>query len=95
MNIGEKTIEKMKVMAGEHLDTFAGKIAEAFLKSSEGKLKVTIAFDIGVSEVKPGGLDVDATISFTTEKIKEKISSIVVENQIEMPLNSTVYGMEK
>jgi hypothetical protein len=93
MQIGPKTLEKMKAMAGDHIDTYAGKINTAFLKS-EGKIKVSLSFDIGVSTTKSGGIDLDATISFTESKVKEKISDIVMENQEELPLTGTVYKIK-
>jgi hypothetical protein len=72
MQIGEKTISAMKAMA-------------AFLKSEDSKLKVSLTFDIAVSETKPNGIDLDATISFTESKVKEKVSTTVMENQVDLP----------
>ncbi len=96
MNIGAKTIEAMKNMAGDQLDTYAGKIGVAFLKAEEGKLKVSISFDISVSEEKKDGIDVDTTISFTESKVKEKISDTIVENQLDLPLDGAkIYHVEK
>ncbi len=86
MNIGPKTIEKMKAMAAEQIDTYTGQINAAFLKADDGKLKVSLSFDIAVSTTKEGGIDLDATIYFTESKVKEKISDIVFENQEELPL---------
>ena len=85
MNIGPKTIEKMKGMAGEQLDTYASKINTAFLKNTEGKFKVSISFDLAVSEIKADSVDLDATISFTADKVKDKVSLLVTENQLELP----------
>ena len=86
MEIGKKSIEAMKGMAAEQIDTYAGKINQAFLKSEDSKLKVSLAFDLFPSETKANGLDIDATISFVESKVKEKVSKCVVENQTEMPL---------
>jgi hypothetical protein len=93
MNIGSKTIDKMKSMAAEQLDTYAGKVNVAFLKSESGNLKVSLSFDISVSAIKKDGVDIDATISFTESKVKEKISDTVVENQIDLPLSDKVYKL--
>lgn len=96
MHLGNKTIDKMKSMAGEQIDTYAGKIGTAFLKADDGKLKVSLSFDIAVSTTKVGGIDIDATISFVESRIKEKISDIVVENQEELPLGiDKVYRMKE
>lgn len=84
MTIGPKTIEIMKGLACEQLDTFASKMGEAFLKSEDGKLKVSISLDVGVSEIQRNALDIDATISFTTERVKFKVSKTVNELQAEM-----------
>ncbi len=93
MQIGSKTIEAMKAMAGEQIDTYAGKINTAFLKSTD-KLKVSLTFDIGVSATKTNALDLDVTISFTESKVKEKVSTTVMENQVDLSLGSTVYKIK-
>lgn len=85
MNIGPKTITKMKEMAAEHLNHYEREIGKAFLKSEDGKLKVALSFDLAVSDVKAGAVDIDATITFTAEKVKDKISSLIMENQTELP----------
>lgn len=82
--IGQKTIDKMVGMASEQLNAYAKKINEAFLKLEDGKLKVSIAFDLAVSETKPDAVDIDATISFTADKVKDKVSTTVAENQVEL-----------
>lgn len=83
--IGPKSIEKIKGMVGEALDTYAGKINTAFLKSDDGKLKVSLSVDLSVSEIK-SGVDVDVTIGFTADKVKDKTSTTVVENQVDLAL---------
>ncbi len=92
--IGEKTIQAMKDLAGEQIDTYAGKINTAFLKAEDSKLKVSLTFDLSVSETKPNGIDIDATISFTESKVKEKVSTTVMENQTDLPLGTTVYKVK-
>ncbi|MDD5170902.1 MAG: hypothetical protein PHN75_18950, partial [Syntrophales bacterium] len=64
--IGPKTIDSMKALAQEKIDTYAEKMNESFLKSDDGKLKVSISFDLAYSE-KPDSVDLDCTISFTSE----------------------------
>lgn len=83
--IGSKTIDRMKLMAGEQIDAYAIQIDKAFIKAGEGKLKVSIGFDLCVSTIKTDGIDVDATISFVADRVKDKISDTVVENQMELP----------
>lgn len=92
--IGEKTIAEMKALAAEKIDTYAEKMDAAFLKSDDGKLRVSISFDLAQSE-KPDSIDLDCTISFTSEKIKDKTSTTVTENQVELPLERTVYKLGK
>ena len=92
--IGEKTIESMKALAAEKIDTYAVKMNDSFLKSDDGKLRVSISFDLAASE-KPDSIDLDCTISFTSEKIKDKTSTTITENQVELPLERTVYRLGK
>ena len=92
--IGPKTIERMKALAAEKIDTYAVKMNDSFIKSDDGKLRVSLAFDLAYSE-KPDSIDLDCTISFTSEKIKDKTSTTVTENQVELPLERTVYKLAK
>ncbi len=94
MQIGEKTIQAMKELAGEQIDTYAGKINTAFLKATDEKLKIILAFDIALSKLMIGGIDLDATISFTESKVKEKVSTTVVENQVDLPLVDRIYPLK-
>lgn len=77
--IGPKTIATMKSMAGELLDDYEGKMNLAFLKTGdEGKLKVGLSFDISLSGTVQNAVDVDATITFTADKVKDKIEKVGV-----------------
>ncbi len=84
MIIGKMTMETMKMLIDELLDGHAGEINKAFLKSEDNGLKISISLDIGVSGKIANGVDVDATISFVAEKVKEKVSKTVSENQQEL-----------
>ena len=94
MEIGPKSIEAMKAMAENQIDTYAGKINQAFLKSDDGKLKVSLSFDLSMSD-KPDSVDLDCTISFTSEKIKDKTRTTITEKQAELPLADKVYRLGK
>lgn len=84
--IREKTIQKMKAMTADQIDTYADKINQAFVKSDDGKLKVTISIDLAVSTVAAAGIDCDVSIGFVADRIKDKISETIVENQQELNL---------
>jgi predicted RNA-binding protein with TRAM domain len=92
--IGPKTIDRMKNTAVEKIEAWAPNMRDAFLKSDDGKLKVTIGFTIFVSKETPGGLDVKTGISFTAEKINDETISTVVENQIDLPLEDHAYPLK-
>ncbi len=81
MNVGERSIKAMRDLGIELIDSHAKRINEAFLKSDDGKVKVSLSYDIAVSEKKADYIDIDATISFTTEKVKTKVTESVSENQ--------------
>lgn len=83
--IGPRTIETMKKLIMEQIDNHAPKMDEAFMNADDGKLKVSIGVDIGVSET-PDSLDVGVTMSFTAEKVKDKIIGTVSERQLDLPL---------
>jgi hypothetical protein len=96
MIIGDKTIEKMKQMASEQLETFSSKINGAFQRAEDGRLTVSLSFALGISKIK-NGLDIDTTIGFTESKVKDTIKDTVMENQEELPLEgvTAIYRMEK
>lgn len=94
--IGPKTLEKMILTAAEQLGAHRELIDKAFCKADDGKLKVSISIDLAVSAEKPGGIDVDTTISFVAERVKYKVSSTVIENQADLPLEgATIYKVGK
>ncbi|MFH1146843.1 MAG: hypothetical protein V1736_03965 [Pseudomonadota bacterium] len=92
--IGPKTISRMKHMVSEQIDAFAMKIDEAYIKAYEGKLKVTLSIDLCTSTVKATGIDIDCSIGFIADRVKDKISDTVIENQIELPLADKVYRLK-
>jgi hypothetical protein len=77
----------MKLLVGEQIDAYAKQIDLAFIKAEEGKLKISVSFDLCVSQIKPTGIDVDCTIGFIADRVKDKVSSTVVENQADLPLD--------
>lgn len=85
--IGPKTIARMKTEAAEKIDIYAGQIDKAFLKDDDGKLKISIGFDLSMSDETPGGIDIDTTLSFVADRIKDKTRYTVVENQADLPLD--------
>jgi hypothetical protein len=91
--IGPKSIADMKQHATDQIDAFAKQIDIAFIKAEDGKLKVSLSFDICKSKIKPEGIDIDCTLSFVTDRVKDKVSSTVVENQIDLPLSDKVYKL--
>jgi hypothetical protein len=92
--IGPKTIASMKQAAAEKIDIYAGQIDKAFLKSDDGKLKISIGFDISMSEKMANGVEVATTIGFVADKIKDKTVCTVIENQIDLPLADKVYKIK-
>jgi len=88
--IGPKTLEKMKSEASEKIDIYSVQIGKAFLKADDGKLKTSIGFDISVPEKTAGGIDVSTTIGFVADKIRDKTTCTVIENQADLPLNKGV-----
>ena len=85
--IGPKTIEKMKAEAIAKINISATQIDKAFLKADDGKLKVSIGFDISMSDKTAGGIEVATTIAFVSDRIKDKTTCTVVENQADLPLD--------
>ena len=47
---------------------------------------MTLSIDLAVSTVKAGGIDCDVSIGFVADRIKDKISETIVENQHELNL---------
>ena len=93
--IGPKTIKQMKDSAAEKIDIYARQINEAFKRSDDGKLKISLSFDLCVSKETQGGIDIETGIAFIADRIKDKTMRTVVENQVELPLADKVYRMER
>jgi hypothetical protein len=93
--IGPRTIQKMKDTAIEKIDAWAPNIRDAFIKSDDGKLKVSLSYNIFMSKDTPGGLDIKAGISFIESRINDETISTVVENQADLPLDAKVYKLSK
>ena len=91
--IGPKTIARMKSEAADKIDIYAAQMDKAFLKSETGSLKISIGFDISMSEKIAGGIDVSTTIGFVADKIKDKTTCTVVESQTELPIADKVYKL--
>jgi hypothetical protein len=91
--IGEKVIEKVKLLSDELIGMHGGRIQKAYGKQEDGKLTVSLSFVIQPSE-KAGMIDVDAKITYVMEKVTEKITAKVSENQIDLPLENKVYKLK-
>jgi hypothetical protein len=76
--IGEKTIQEMKRQAEELIDTHKRSLQAAFLKAEDGKMKVGISIAIVQAGEK---LIVESTITYTVEKVSDKQSAFIEENQ--------------
>jgi hypothetical protein len=76
--IGEKTIETMQRQTKDLIETHKRNIQAAFLKAEDGKLKVGISIAIVQAGAK---LAVESTITYTVEKVSDKQSAFIDENQ--------------
>jgi len=76
--IGEKTIEAMIKQSADLIQTHKRKIQEAFFQAHEGKLKVGIGINIVQVDSR---LAVESTITYTVEKVSDKQSAFIEENQ--------------
>lgn len=92
--IGPVTIARMKSIATEKIEAWAPQMRDAFIRSDDGKLKVSIGYNIFMSKETSGGLDIEATIAFVESKINDKTISTVVEGQEELPLPDRVYRIK-
>ena len=79
--IGEKTIEAMIQQTNDLIATHKRGIQKAFIGAEDGKLKV----GIGINIVQVGQkLSIETAISYVVEKITDKQSGFVEENQVLM-----------
>ena len=76
--IGEKTIETIKRQASDLIDTHKRKIQAAFYQTDEGRMKVGLS--VNIQQVGPK-LAVETSISYVVEKISDKQSVFIDENQ--------------
>jgi len=85
--LGEKTLDKMIDQSEELITEHRERIIKAFSKQDDGKLAVTLTFNIAPAKTMDQ-YDIDCTINYLMERIKEKISCTVSENQMELPLKA-------
>ena len=76
--IGEKTIQIMQDQARDLIQIHKRKIQAAFYQAEEGKMKVGLS--INIQQVGPK-LAIETTITYTVEKVSDKQSVFVDENQ--------------
>ena len=76
--IGTETIEAMKKQAADLIEIHKRKIQESFYQAHEGKLKVGISCNIVQAGAK---LAVESTITYVVERISDKQSCFIEENQ--------------
>jgi hypothetical protein len=60
---------------------------QAYERQDDGKLGVTITFSIYPDANMTGKMDIDATISYVIERVKEKITARVAYNMDELPFD--------
>ena len=90
--IGEKSIEAMKLQLNDLIEIHNRKIQEAYYQAHDRKLKVGIS--IAIAEIS-GRLAVESTITYTVEKISDKRSCFIEENQVQMfPVNTNGINKE-
>lgn len=83
--IGEKTFSQLACMTEELITEHASRITKAFSQQDDGKLNVTITLTIAPGKTMEQ-YDLDAKISYVSERVSEKITAKVTENQGELPL---------
>jgi len=94
MKIGPKTIQAAKDLVSELMDSYQKDIDTAYLKTDEGALSVSIGLKFSPDKLKENHIDVEASISFTAERIKNKIGKSVSESQVSMfPAAEKVYTL--
>lgn len=81
--IGTNTIRKASSMIEGLLETYLPDIDKAVRKAEEGA-GVNISISLKLKPINLQETDIEAGISFTTEKIKDSTSQVVNENQLEL-----------
>lgn len=93
--IGEKVFEKLSYMTDELIHEHSHRITKAFSQQDDGKINVTIVLTIAPGKTMDK-FDLDASIAYTMEKVKEKITSEVTEGQSDLALEDRkVYKVGK
>ena len=82
--IGEITKENIKALLGELIETHYNGLNHAMSKADDNKMAISLS--VGIKFLAEGICDLEAGISYSIEKVKDKIEKHVNENQIELPL---------
>jgi hypothetical protein len=82
--IGDKAIQAAKDLAIEQIETCRNKIREAFAKSENRTLSVSMTLKF--AELDEGGMGVECLIRFIPEKVKLVVRKKIHEGQEDLPL---------
>lgn len=94
MLIGGKTIQAAKDLALEQIEACRNKIADAYAKSENHSINVSMT--IKFAELEEGGIGVECWIRFIPEKVKLVVRKRIDERQEDLPIdNVKTYKLEK
>jgi hypothetical protein len=91
--IGEKVFNQLANMTEELISEHATRITKAFSLRDDDKMTVGITLTIAPGKTMDQ-YDLDASITYSMEKVKEKITAKVTENQADLPLVDKVYQIK-
>lgn len=86
--IGTDVLDKMKQLGDELISAHIDKIKSAYNHSDDQKLSVSLSFSLLAGE-KPGDYDVEASITYIVERIRDKIKATVSQTADLFPVEES------
>lgn len=78
--LGEKTFSMTKELLGHIVEMYQAEIKKAWLKT-EKTLSISLSLKFNPNDANEDEVDIEAGISFVSEKVKDSISATVNEKQ--------------
>ena len=81
MRIGDHVLSEIVRQVNDHLSAYQSELSDAFIHCGD---TLSVAFGVRVKPAKNGQMEVETGIAFTKEKIADKITAVIDDEQMGM-----------
>ena len=81
MRIGDHILKEIVSQVNDHMTAYQEALSDAFVHCGDS---LNVSFGVKVKPEKNGRMEVETSISFTKEKITDKITAVIDDEQMGM-----------